>query len=636
MCGIAGYVKKRREYFSNEEVQRAKLALAKIRHRGPDAHGEYCDKSIWLGHTRLSILDITDAGNQPMLTKDGHLIIAYNGEVYNFKDLKDKFSISDLVSGTDTEIVLSLFERFGISCLPKLNGIFAFAIYNKTTQKLWLIRDRLGVKPLYYSFNKKGLIFGSEIKVILSLMDESPVCDVSLLNEWLYYGNTLGGKTLYKDIEQLHPGCCLELDIDTFEYHIHEFWSLKQQAHISNILKSPTEEIISETRRLLEEAIKRQLVSDVPVGVFLSGGIDSSAITAIASKHYKGKLSTFSAGFDGMMSGVDERPNARKVASLFNTDHHELYIKGESIAELVENMVYHHDMPFSDSANIPLYLMASQISSKIKVVLQGDGGDELFGGYRRYVSLRYRPLFYQLAKLSSCFKGMVPDSIFGRRMMRYANAYCNQDIGITMAKLLTPIDEAQSSPLMAFNPEFRKAIEDGDPYVRYKQIQDLFSPHDICTQMSLIDLMVELPDIFLEKVDRSTMAASLEVRVPFLDNDLVDYIVRVPARNKVPWGRKKWLLKQVLKDVVPEFVLYGPKKGFNVPYGYWLRTSLKNMFFDHLYKFNRDHKSVLDVGYLEKSFVKMESGNYDIANLLWNILNFLVWVNNSDKKLLFG
>lgn len=624
MCGIAGLVR-REPGIQTFSAERAARVLASIRHRGPDAQGSYTGNQLWLGHVRLSILDLSSAGNQPMATANENFVIVYNGEVYNFKKLAAELSLSDLRSSSDTEVILRAFEKLGVASLEKLNGMFAFALYDKRAQKLWLVRDRLGIKPLYYRIDNQGLIFGSEIKSIIGLMDEAPMCDLSSLHEWLYYGNTLGGRTLYQGIQQLQPGHYLELDLTSFSWRIEEYWSLRRQSIGSSTVRSSAEEMIAETRRLLEEAVRRQLVSDVPIGVFLSGGVDSSAITAIASRYYGGRLATYSAGFDDL-NGVDERPKARRVAAHFGTDHHELHIQGGGLADLVEKMVHHHDMPFSDAANIPLYLMAAQISAKTKVVLQGDGGDELFGGYRRYVSLRHHALLRRIARWGSGLDGLMPDSIFYRRVRRYMHAYAADDLATTMARLLTPVDP-HSSPEAIFAPRLLEELGKVDPFSRYRECQPYFAQHDIPNQMSLVDLMIELPDIFLEKVDRATMAASLEVRVPFLDHDLVDYVVRIPANRKMPWGRKKWLLKEALRGLVPDDILYGPKTGFNVPFGYWLRTALKPLFFDHLATFDREQPGVLNLPEVRGMYTAMEGGDYDRSNTLWNLLNLMIWCN---------
>jgi asparagine synthase (glutamine-hydrolysing) len=580
-----------------------------------------------MAHVRLSILDLSSLGNQPMASADGRYVISYNGEVYNFKEIASELSLSNLRSHSDTEVILRAFAKIGLASLVKLNGMFAFAMYDKQLHKLWLVRDRLGIKPLYYRLDSRSLAFASEIKGILALTEDAPVCDLNSLHEWLYYGNSLGGRTLYKDIKQLLPGQYLEFDLESFKSELSEYWSLKRQAGRKTAMGCDRQDIIAETQRLLEQAVKRQLVSDVPVGLFLSGGVDSSAIAAFASRHYKGRLATYSAGFDFARDG-GELPQAKLVASLFGTEHHEIHIAGGDVGGLVEKMVYHHDMPFSDAANIPLHLMALQISGQTKVVLQGDGGDELFGGYRRYSTLTHYRWMHPMARAFEQLLRVTPKSAFLYRVQRYLHAIGAKDLATTMALLLT-FDDQHLEPAAMFSPQLRRVIELSDPFARYRECQRMFVDHDIGNQMSFVDLMIILPDIYLEKVDRSTMAASLEVRVPFLDNDLVDFVVGLPSHLKIPLGKKKWLLKSALRGIVPDKILYGPKRGFNVPFAYWLRTSLKPLFYDHLAKFTRERPDVLNTAKVHEMYATMGGGADCRSDLLWNLLNFMIWCNNS-------
>ncbi len=615
MCGIMGAV----------STSPATAALDSLRHRGPDSRGEYRDGRVWLGHTRLSIIDLSPAGNQPMKSASGRCAISYNGEVFNYRELAAEFNLTDLRSRTDSEVVLRLFEEKGVASLSRLNGQFAFAIHDRASQKLWLVRDRLGIKPLYYRFDAQGFAFASEIKGIVALAGETPACELAHVNEWLHYGNSLGDRTFYEGIRQLLPGHFLELDLGSLNHVVRQYWSLDEQAKES-LSASERGDPVETTRRLLEQAVKRQLVADVPVGVFLSGGIDSSAIAAFGSRHYGGRLATYSAGFDFASDG-GELPMARRVASLYGTEHHEIQIAGKDVAELVERMVHHHDGPFGDAANIPLYLMARPISASTKVVLQGDGGDELFGGYRRYATLKHYGLLNPLARSFQHAERLLPKSASGYRIRRYLHAFAAGNLTATMALLLTSEDR-DSTPAAVFSPPFRQSIARSDAFARFRELHARFAGHDIVNQMSLLDLSIILPDIYLEKVDRSTMAASLEVRVPFLDHDLVDYIVRLPGAAKMPGGRKKWLLKQALRGIVPDEVLSAAKRGFSVPYGQWLQTSLKPMFFDHLEQFSRTRPDVLDVGHIRSLHAETAAGRRNHSPLLWRILNFLVWSNN--------
>lgn len=626
MCGIAGKLVRQDLALDLSDRKKAQ-AIDAIRHRGPDMRGEYTKGSVWLAHVRLSILDLSETASQPMATEDGRFVISYNGEVYNFRELASFLLLDSLRSHSDTEVVLQAFAKLGVEAFSQLNGMFAFAIYDKQTQKLWLVRDRMGIKPLYYRIDSQGLAFGSEIKAITALREESPSCEISSLHEWLFYGNTLGEHTLYEGVRKLLPGHYLELDLSTFAHKVVEYWSPRQQSVLPQI-KASQDDLSKGVRNLLEQAVKRQLVSDVPVGIFLSGGIDSSAITAFASKHYGGRIATYSAGFD-FDKGVNELFKARRVADLYGTEHHEIHISGLEIADVVEKMVHHHDMPFSDAANIPLYLMASQISGQTKVVLQGDGGDELFGGYRRYVTLNYHRLLRPLARFGRHINELTPRTAHFYRRQRYLNALGADDLATTMALLLTE-EDGSSRPANIFTAEFQLEIEKSDPFARYRECQAYFGNQDIINHMAFVDAMIILPDIFLEKVDRSTMAASLEVRVPFLDNDLVDYCMRIPGNCKVPGGQKKALLKKALSGVVPDDILYGPKTGFGVPYGYWLRGALKPLFFDHLALFQHRHPNVLNAERIRRLYTENESRTRDRSFLLWKILNFMIFINNNN------
>jgi len=610
-----------------EAKARLEEALRMLRHRGPDDEGVYNDQNVWLGHRRLSILDLSSAGRQPMESACGRYVISYNGEIYNFKELIGRHSLDALRSRSDTEVVLRLFAKLGVECLHELNGMFAFAIYDRQTRILRLVRDRFGIKPLYYRFSDEGFAFASEIKGVCALSNRALTCDVSGLHEWLYYGNSLGSRTLYEGIGQVLPGCYLEVNVDSMAHTPRQYWTLGKSAPAASGAHDK-QGAVAETRRLLEQAVQRQLVSDVPVGVFLSGGVDSSAIAAFAARHYGGRLATYSVGFDFSKDG-GELPKARRVADLLETDHHEIHIAGREVGDLVEKMVHHHDMPFSDAANVPLYLMAAQIRSETKVVLQGDGGDELFGGYRRYATLRYYGLLHPLARVSQPMHALTRESAFYHRVQRYLRAFAAPDAMTTMALLVTAEDR-HDAPARIFSPRIQEALDRSDAMARFRELHTSFHGHDLGIQMSLMDLAIILPDIYLQKVDRSTMAASLEVRVPFLDHDLADYVVSLPSSIKNPFGRKKWLLKSALRGVIPDDILFGPKTGFSVPYGAWLQTSLKPLFFDHLDRFTRRRPEILDRERVELLFSRTAAGLQNHSSILWKVLNFVIWANSTD------
>jgi len=591
--------------------------LKVLAHRGPDASGSFFEGAVGLGHVRLSILDLRSSANQPMVSRSGRFVISYNGEIYNFNKLKEWFSLDSLKTYSDTEVIVEIFSKIGAGCFTLFNGMFALAIYDREDKTVWLARDGLGIKPLYVAQNYRGIYFSSEIKGIHSVADGFCAVNSQSLGEWSYYGNSLGSATLFKGVKKLLPGHFIKINVDGCLVEESCYWEP------SGYLSDVEGDIVQAVRRKLETAVPSQLVGDVPLGVFLSGGIDSSAIAAFASKHYPGKLATFSAGFD-YDKGVNELPQARRLAEKYGTDHHEIHVVGADVADTVEKMVWHHDQPFSDAANIPLYLISQQVGDRAKVILQGDGGDELFGGYQRYATLsRFRQM-KMLARLANLAQKFLPKGSSRNVRQRYIDALLAKPFPKVMALLLTVEDEAHS-PLNIFKDSVRKSS--GNPFERYFECASKFAGRSPVDQMLLVDSMIILPDIFLEKVDRSTMAASLEVRVPFLDNELVEFCQGLAASQKIPGGKQKDLLKRSLKGIVPDEVLYGKKTGFGVPFSFWLEGPLKDLLFDNLGDFIRRQPYVLDQIYIHSLFDDHICRRKDNGFLLWKIMNLVIWSN---------
>jgi len=353
--------------------------VATLHHRGPDDRGVFVDGFAGLGHTRLSIIDLSSAGHQPMHSACGRYVLSFNGEIYNFRELRKRLEgLGSTFRGhSDSEVLLEAFIAWGVDAFPQLEGMFAFALLDRSERKLFVVRDPFGIKPLYYARLPHGLVFGSEVKALLASGRLDRKLDRGALHEYLYYGNALGEGSLFDGVSKLLPGHYLTVDesgIQDTLYH-----SIYDCDPIADDLDTAT----ARTRQLLDEAVAGHLISDVPVGVFLSGGIDSSAITALASAHYGGTLKTYSVGFD-FDRGVNELPVARKVAEHFGTDHNELQVAGGNLPDVIEKLVHCHDEPFGDAADIPLYLLCQELRGSVKVILQGDGGDEIFAGYRRY------------------------------------------------------------------------------------------------------------------------------------------------------------------------------------------------------------------------------------------------------------
>ncbi|MEO7045057.1 MAG: asparagine synthase (glutamine-hydrolyzing), partial [Ferruginibacter sp.] len=571
MCGILGIY-----YLKGNKVdsQTFEKALRCIIHRGPDDGGVFCQDNIALGHRRLSIIDLSSAGHQPMFSKDRRYVIVFNGEIYNFLEIKDKLIGlgHKFFSHTDTEVILQSFIEWGEKSFSMFNGMFAFSIWDNLKKDLFVIRDRFGIKPLYYLASEQGFSFASEMKAILALNDDTMHVNKQALVEFMWYGNPLGENTIYASIKKLLPGHYIKSTAG--EISVTKYWTLKEIIQESEVEKCEENEIITRTRSLLENAVKSNLISDVPVGIFLSGGIDSSAITAFASKHYSRQIQTYSVGFD-FAKGVNELEKARSVAKHFGTKHNELHISSDNIPSLIEKLVDQHDEPFGDAADIPLYLLSLEIKGRIKVVLQGDGGDEIFGGYSRYKTLQDINKW----KLAGVFLNLFPHNFSKhqkwQQLKRFTSAIGAKENYKRMALLLTVETEA-NNPTRVLNESLRKSITSLNPFKRYREIDAQYAGFDIVQRMFYTDCSIILPDTFLEKVDKSTMANSLEVRVPFLDNVLTEYVLGLPSNMKVKNGEQKYLLKAALRGVVPDNILDAPKTGFGVPYGYWLQTKLSH------------------------------------------------------------
>jgi asparagine synthase (glutamine-hydrolysing) len=629
MCGFTGiYDPSQQASNLGECVRRMTETLA---HRGPDAEGIYSSNGIALGHRRLSIIDLSSAGHQPMKSPDGKIAIAFNGEVYNFQELRAELEHDGMTfqSRTDTEVVLCAYIKWGLESFRMLNGMFAFAIWDSRTSEVHLVRDRFGIKPLYYySSTSNQIVFGSEIKALLA--SGLPVREISWagLNEYMWFGNALGQNTLFSGIKKLLPGHYLT--VGAAGSSLFRYWALEDVKPLKPTLGEATAEVA----RLLENSVKSQLVGDVPVGVFLSGGIDSSAITAFATKHYANKLQTFSVGFD-FDRGVNELPAARFVADYYGTEHHEIKVSGSGMEDVIIRLVNAHDEPFADAANIPLYLLCEQIRGNVKVVLQGDGGDELFAGYRRYNILAHST-FWRLAS-----RLLLSLGVGHQRGARFLNAVSQSDPAMRMALLLT-VDSLQDPPTRIMSEQWRRHLAEHDPFLRYKELDQRFSCLDPVQKMLYTDMSVVLPDTFFEKVDKSTMAQGIEVRVPFLDANLASYAIGLPSDLKVRGFQKKWILRRALRGVVPDRILDGKKTGFGVPYEYWLRGPLSQFMKSVLLDPRISSLGMFDKIEIERAISQHISGERNNGFLLWKALNLALWAEqygitgfSADKRGLF-
>jgi asparagine synthase (glutamine-hydrolysing) len=623
MCGLCGIYAggAMGGAVARDAQMRVRAMTATLAPRGPDGVGLVATDSIVLGHRRLSILELSDAGAQPMQAGETGAVIAYNGEIYNHRELRgrlDRDATIEWRGHSDTEVALQVYAAWGLHGLKQLEGIFALALWDPAAKRLILMRDRLGVKPLYWGHCTFGLAFGSEIKAVLAAGSVDTGMDDQAFREYLWFGNTHEDRTFYRGVRQLPPGHWLIAEggktrIEPW-FRIEEW--LEQPPAVRRF-----EDAVPVVRDAIDAAVKRQLMADVPIGLFLSGGLDSSAIAAAARAADATPLA-FTATFD-FEAGINELAGARQVAEWLHLEHKTLEIGGAGLWDTIERLAAAHDEPFADAANIPLYLMAKALNGSVKVVLQGDGGDELFAGYRRYAILR-NARWWRLwpAALTPIAR---QSGNLGRRFARMASSVGAADPALRMARLLT-VNTPEQPPESLFTDDRRRALEQNtDPFRAHRHAASRFAHHDPVQQMLLTDLTVQLPSQFLPKVDRATMAAGVEARVPLLDEQVARLVVGMPSNWKARGLERKALLRAALRDRVPDQIIDGPKTGFGVPYEQWLRTSL----------FDGARERLLDASFVSRFGLCARSIESELQThrsrpsgrgfLLWSLLQASVW-----------
>jgi asparagine synthase (glutamine-hydrolysing) len=612
MCGICGISCKATE--SIYEMTKV------INHRGPDFQDTMIFDCVAFGHTRLSIQDLRSAANQPMVSRSERYVIVFNGEIYNFQKIRKELESIGVVfkTNSDTEVLLEGYAYWKENILVKLNGMFAFSVYDRKLKTILVARDRFGIKPLYYYHDRQKFIFGSEIKSIIASKEVKTEINYQGLGEYLHYSTTLGEETFYAGIRKLLPGQYVKYEVGTGTIKASTFC----HNYDINLVEHDFDSAINNVRDLFKKSVRSQLISDVPVGIFLSGGVDSAAITAVASENYNGKLDTFSAGFD-FDRGVNELSNASYIARKFQTNHHELHIKGGDMPDQLEKLNYFFDQPFGDAANLPLFLLSGSVSGTSKVILQGDGGDEIFGGYHRYSRLNYYRAYKLLAKLIAPLSSNISRSSALYKRFRFFEALSQPVESREMAYIMSQEMYSQD-PTTLFSEDFSLNLRLANPFKRYEYFNKVFNEKSMAERMLLTDANIILPDLYLEKVDRSTMANGIEVRVPFLDNELASYAMGLPFKYKVKGSNKKHILKHAFKGIVPDKILFGPKVGFGVPFQYWLKTSMKDFMYDEIGSchgvFNNKIHRVMD------DHVK---GRADNGLILWKLLNLSLWLKKN-------
>ncbi len=626
MCGIAGRMEFELGRKADPElVQRMCDAIA---HRGPDDSGVWAEGPMALGHRRLSILDLSAAGHQPMPNADGSLWIAFNGEIYNFLELRAELEREGHTfrSRTDTEVLLHLYQRDGVECLQRLRGMFAFAIWDVKRQQLFLARDRVGKKPLAYRVDERGLSFGSEIKAVLQDPEVEREPDPVALHHYLTYQCVPAPMCAFKGIRKLSPGSYLLARDGRVE--VKRYWKLSYLPKFEARTARAERELEEELIRRLEEATALRLISDVPLGAFLSGGVDSSAIVAMMCRKATGPVRTFSIGFDD--DAYDELAYARATAAHFGTQHTEFTVRPSAL-EVLPKLVWHYDEPYADASAVPTYYVSKLAREHVTVVLNGDGGDESFAGYDRYVA-------NALAQRLSLLNPLLGSAAFRKALDLLPHGATSASSRWRLKRFVQQLGrspQARNAAWMAqFDPEakqqlytaaFRREVGPAEAeesmYVRYRETD----ADNFIDATLYADVTGYLPDTLLTKVDIASMAVALEARSPFLDHEFMEFAARLPARLKLDGRRTKVILKRALRGIVPDDVLDRRKMGFNAPVDQWLRGELRDMSHDLLLS-----RRSLARGYFQRAFVERmlrehAQGTRNWHTQIWNLMMLESW-----------
>lgn len=622
MCGIAGFVDfwdANKTRVADERAQILDSMCGVITHRGPDDQGVMLKEGIALGMRRLSIIDLP-GGHQPISNEDNSVTIIFNGEIYNYRELQAGLQSRGHRFGTnsDTESIVHAYEEYGVSCVDHLRGMFAFAIWDDRKKSLFIARDRVGKKPLYYSITRSGsLVFGSELKSLLEHPEVNREINPQALDAYFSLGYVPDPLSIFQNVEKLPPGH--HLTFTNGRLSVERYWDFSYETNANG---HRAVDYLDELRALLDEAVKLRLVSDVPLGAFLSGGVDSSTVVALMARHTNQPVKTFSIGFNE--DSYNELEYARLTAQKFGTDHHEFLVTPD-ICDVVDKLAWHFDEPFADSSAIPTYVVSKLAREHVKVVLTGDGGDELFAGYSRYVTERRRSRFDAVPKifkqgLMDPLSRRLPHGAWGRNYLQNVS--------------LDPISRYLDSVSVftglnkgtLYTADFNNQLKNTRHLNAYfQELSGKVKTDASLDSLLYIDSKTYLPGDILTKVDRMSMAVSLEARVPLLDHKLIEFVTRIPAELKMAGLETKHLFKRAIGNLVPPEILNRPKQGFGVPIQKWINQQLKERIRDTL-----SDGLTLERGYVSRNHVALlldehARGRRDHSMALWALLMLELW-----------
>ena len=626
MCGIIGFIDKKKSINTLNDMLNIQS------YRGPDDRGLYFDEKngVHFGHNRLSIQDLSSYGHQPFVSDCGNYIIVFNGEVYNFKNIR--VDLEELgykfISNSDTEVILYSYKEWGIKCIDKFIGMFAFAILDKINNKLILVRDRAGVKPLYYYTDESQFMFSSEIKSFHKHPEFKKEQNLEVLPCFFQFGYIPAPYTIFKNCFKLEAGHYLELKIDNLEFKITKYWDVNNFYLQEKISKSE-DEIIEDIEKILDDAIDLRMVSDVPVGVFLSGGYDSSLVASILAKKQGKKINTFTIGFDD--EKYNEAKHAKLIAEYLGTNHTEYYMNNSDMLNLVESLPFYYDEPFGDSSALPTMIVSKLARQSVTVALSADGGDEAFCGYSKYFFLnKFQNIFSSSFKREILKTGL---NFFSANSVEYINTKLPKNLKQTNIKdKYTKFQRAINSKSLEEMFENASSYVDKNEIARFLKVsknKELFKKWEkigsieFLNQMMAIDYKLFMNDDVLTKVDRATMSVSLEGREPLLDHRIIEYMARVPLDIKYKNKQGKYLLRQVLYKYLPKEMVDKPKSGFQIPLNEWLRDELRTMV-DKYICLEKLDDNIFDINQVLSIKDKFYKGE-NLGTQIWLILIYQMW-----------
>jgi asparagine synthase (glutamine-hydrolysing) len=612
MCGLCGYIAFKETEIPSPDVLREMTET--LTHRGPEYEGYWQERNIGLGHRRLSIIDLSALGNQPMSVPSLSTRIIFNGEIYNFQDVRRELESlgRSFISRSDTEVILHAYDVWGKECVHRFNGMFAFCIYDEKKQELFIARDRLGVKPFYYFTSGHHFVFASELKAILKYPFFKKELNMNAVEYYFAFKYVRAPQSIFHNVYKLPPGHILFVDKSGF-IHIEQYWDPVQIYAQRDGRRKEEKEYEDELEQLIDSAVRYRMISDVPIGTFLSGGIDSSIVVASMVKQ-SAHVKTFSIGFEDVH--YDESRYARQVASALGTDHEEMIMRPEKIFESIEFLADYFDEPFADPSSIPTYLVSKLARNNVIVALSGDGGDEAFWGYTRYKKYEAARKFNILPaafrkSLFSAFEKIPIDIVQkGAQGLQYESLeYCYNYLSGMFKR--NDLHRLMNYPIRQTPSLFSEKIRS--------------NVHDEMMLPNIVDFITYLPEDGLTKVDRTGMAVSLETRSPLLDYRIVEFALQLPLDMKYRNGVQKYLLKKILYKRLPKGLFDRPKQGFDLPLNSWFRKELKPMLQKHLSKERIERYGFMNVDFVNKIMNAHFSGRYNYYYMLWTLLSFDLW-----------